>query len=175
MPKQSYKLEQVAIRMVKERPLASNEPIDSPEAVIPVMQKLLSDFEREVFAVVNLQTDLKPINMNIVSVGALNASLVHPREVIKSVVLSNAAAVMLVHNHPSGRLVPSKEDMSVTKQLMEILNLMQVELLDHVIIGTDDRYYSFREHCTLPAKEPRDWNTTEPVDLKRQKRPEPER
>ena len=65
MPKQSYKLEQVAIRMVKERPLASNEPIDSPEAVIPVMQKLLSDFDREVFAVVNLQTDLKPINMNI--------------------------------------------------------------------------------------------------------------
>ena len=90
MPKKNpYKLDQVAIRMVKERPLISDEPVNSPEKVVKLVHELLKDYDREVFAVINFQTNLQPINMNIVSVGALNASMVHPREMLKSIVLSN--------------------------------------------------------------------------------------
>ena len=88
MPKKNpYKLDQVAIRMVKERPLISDEPVNSPEKVVKLVHEFLKDYDREVFAVINFQTNLQPINMNIVSVGALNASMVHPREMLKSIVL----------------------------------------------------------------------------------------
>ena len=164
MPKKNpYKLDQVAIRMVKERPLISDEPVDSPEKVVKLVHELLRDYDREVFAVINFQTDLQPINMNIVSVGALNASLAHPREILKSVVLSNAAAVMMVHNHPSGRVRPSNEDRDVTARMAELLKLMEVSLLDHIILGSGEQYYSFHESDmrTLngepPVKKDRDW------------------
>ena len=73
-------LQQVGIRIVQEPPLMANEPVNSPEAAIRVMNEFLSQMDRELFCIVNLQSDLKPINMNIVSVGALNEALVHPRE-----------------------------------------------------------------------------------------------
>lgn len=108
------KLNQVAIRMIEQPPLLSKEPMDSPEAAIRVMQEFLSEMDRELFCIVNLQSDLKPINMNIVSVGALNQSLTHPREVFKSAILSNAAGILMIHNHPSGNLAPSKEDIYIS-------------------------------------------------------------
>ena len=83
--------------------------------------------------------------MNIVSVGALNASMVHPREMLKSIVLSNAAAVMMVHNHPSGQVQPSAEDISVTAKMSQLMKLMEVTLLDHIILGPGEQYYSFHE------------------------------
>ena len=175
MTKHPYKLDQVAIRMVKERPLLSEEPLSSPDAVVRVMNSLLKDYDREVFAVVNLQSDLKPINMNIVSVGTLNASMVHPREVLKSIVLSNAASVLLVHNHISGSLRPSQEDINVTGKLMEVLNMLDVKLLDHVIPGTGDRYYSFSERAVMPVMSDRKWRTEDEINLKAQKKPELER
>ena len=147
MPKKNtYKLDQVSIRMVKERPLISDEPVNSPEKAVELVHELLKDYDREVFAVVNFQTNLQPINLNIVSIGALNASLVHPREMLKSIVLSNAAAVMMVHNHPSGQLIPSPEDKTITARMSELLKLMEVNLVDHIILGPSDRYYSFHEH-----------------------------
>ena len=147
MPKKPYKLDQVAIRMVKERPLLSDVPVNTPETVVHLVHELLKDYDREVFAVVNFQTNMQPINMNIVSIGALNASLVHPREMLKSVVLSNSAAVMLIHNHPSGMVRPSDEDKAVTAKLFQLLNLMEVSLLDHIILGPEEQYYSFHENC----------------------------
>ncbi|MDY6342136.1 MAG: JAB domain-containing protein, partial [Lachnospiraceae bacterium] len=96
-----YKLDQVGIRMVKEPPLYSVEPVNSPQAAVRLMAETLKGYDREVLAVVNLRNDLKPINMNIVSIGTLNQSLAHPREILKSIVLSNAGSVMLFHNHPS--------------------------------------------------------------------------
>ena len=147
MPKKPYKLDTAAIRMVKERPLLSDEPVNSPDKVVHLLHELLKDYDREVFAVVNFQTNMQPINMNIVSVGALNASLVHPREMLKSVVLSNAASVMLIHNHPSGTVRPSEEDKTVTAKFSQLLNLMDVGLLDHIILGPEEQYYSFHENC----------------------------
>ena len=144
-----YKLEQVGIRMVKEPPLYSPEPVSSPEAAVRLMAETLKGYDREVLAVVNLRNDLCPINMNIVSIGTLNQSLAHPREIIKSVILSNAASVMLFHNHPTGNLMPSEEDIALTDRMAKICGLLGTPLVDHIIIGNDGRYYSFRENSIL--------------------------
>ena len=102
-----YKLNQVAIRLVDMPPLLSDTPMDGPEAAVKVMADMLKDYDREVVAIVNLQSDGRPINMNVVSMGALDQSVAHPREIFKSTILSNADSIMLVHNHPSGRYYPT--------------------------------------------------------------------
>jgi DNA repair protein RadC len=77
----------------------------------------------------------------MISQGNLNSSIIHPREVFKNAILSNANSIILVHNHPSGDINPSKEDIEVTKRLREVGNLLGIKVLDHVIIG--DTFYSF--------------------------------
>lgn len=138
--------------MVKEPPLYSDIPLNNPEAVVQVLSDTLSDYDREVFAVVNLRSDLCPINVNVVSIGALEYSLTHPREILKSMVLSNTSRVMLVHNHPSGNLNPSKEDIAMTDRMAKVCEILAIPLVDHVIVGGDKQYYSFHEKglITLP-------------------------
>ena len=143
-------LPQVAIRMVQERPLISNEKMDSPKAAIHVMSEFLSQMDRELVCVVNLQSDMKPINMNIVSMGALSESLVHPREMMKSAILSNAHSFMMIHNHPSGNLVPSKDDVLVTDRMHQVGELLGIQMVDHIITGRGNEYYSFHEKDTIP-------------------------
>ena len=92
-------LPQVSIRMVQEKPLLANEAMINPEAAIRVMHDFLKDMDRELVCVVNLQSDLKPINMNIVSIGALRESMIHPRELMKSAILSNANSIMMFMIH----------------------------------------------------------------------------
>lgn len=145
-----YKLDRVAIRMVKEPPLYSSEPLRSPEAAVKVIADMLRQYDREAFCIVNLRNDLSPINMNIVSTGTLNASLAHPREILKSAVLSNASATMLFHNHPSGNLTPSREDTEITDRMSKLFALADMPLLDHIIIGNGDQYYSFKENSVMP-------------------------
>lgn len=145
-----YKLDRVAIRMVKEPPLYSSEPLRSPEAAVKVIADMLRQYDREAFCIVNLRNDLSPINMNIVSTGTLNASLAHPREILKSAVLSNASATMLFHNHPSGNLTPSQEDIEITDRMSKLFNMAEMPLLDHIIIGNGDQYYSFKENSVMP-------------------------
>jgi len=145
-----YKLDRVAIRMVKEPPLYSSEPLRSPEAAVKVIADMLRQYDREAFCIVNLRNDLSPINMNIVSTGTLNASLAHPREILKSAVLSNASATMLFHNHPSGNLKPSQEDIEITDRMSKLFAMAEMPLLDHIIIGNGDQYYSFKENSVMP-------------------------
>ena len=107
-----YKLDRVAMRMVKEPPLYSAEPIRSPEDAVRVVSEMLRQYGREACCIVKFRYDLSPINMNIVSTGTLNASIAHPREILKSAVLSNASATMLFHNHPYGTLTPCNQNYS---------------------------------------------------------------
>ena len=130
--------------MVKEPPLLCSEPVNSPGRAVEVLYDLLHDMDRELLIVVNLKTDMTPINMNIASIGTVNASLSSPRELLKSAVLSNAAATMIFHNHPSGNVFPSKEDIRFTKTLKEIGDTFGVPIIDHIIVG-DNGYYSFYE------------------------------
>lgn len=164
-----YRLEQVGIRMVRERTLYSDMPISSPDAAIRVVADALLDYDREVFAIVNLQTDLRPINMNIISMGCLDGTLVHPREAVKSAVLSNAASVMIFHNHPSGRLQPSREDVATTDRMVQAFNLMGIPVLDHIIVGNDKSYYSFSEKSSLPIPKLSYTDQLDKLDLKKQK------
>lgn len=149
-PENRFKLKQVAIRMVEMPPLLSDIPFDGPEAVVKVMADMLKDYDREVVAIVNLKSDTRPINMNVVSMGALDQSIAHPREILKSTVLSNASAVMLVHNHPSGKCQPSTEDITLTARMKSIFDLMGIRFLDHIIVGSGKDYYSFHQHDVLP-------------------------
>lgn len=145
------KLDQVAIRMVRQPPLYSDIPITNPEAAIHVMHDFLAEMDRELFCIVNLQSDMKPINMNIVSVGALDQAITHPREILKSAILSNARSMILIHNHPSGSLTPSKWDIQTTGRMQQIGALIGIPLEDHIIVSKGDRYFSFREKEILPV------------------------
>lgn len=138
-------LKQVGIRLVEEPPLLSPEPMNNPEAAVRVLGKWLSEMDRELFCVVNLNTNLTPINMNVVSIGALNVAYVHPRETMKSAILSNSAYLMLVHNH-LGSLNPSKEDIEITDRIQSAASLMGIPVLDHIIVGRNQEFFSLREN-----------------------------
>ena len=135
--KKEFRLDKVAVRLVKEPPLYSDTSVNTPEAAV----KLLGDM---------LQVDLKPIAVSVVSMGTLNEALAHPREILKPIILANAGSVMLVHNHVSGSLKPSVEDVQLTDRMQKICNMLGTPVIDHVIIGRGDQFYSFQEKGVLP-------------------------
>ncbi|MCC2776130.1 YodL domain-containing protein [Blautia sp. DFI.4.84] len=139
--------------------------MNNPDAAIRVMNEFLSQMDRELFCIVNLQADLTPINMNIVSVGSLNEALINPREIFKSAILSNAHSMMLIHNHPSGNLTPSTSDIQTTARMQELGELMGISLVDHIITGRDGNYYSFRDKGEFPDSRIRFSTRVEDIDL----------
>lgn len=139
------KINQVSIRLVSERPLLSEEQLTSPEKVAMVVGDYIRDLDREALCVINFNSKLQPINFNLVSIGAVDTTIATPREILKSAILSNATNMMVLHNHPSNILEPSKEDVRTTSKLVEICNLVGIPLLDHIIVGTEKgRYFSLR-------------------------------
>lgn len=148
----------VNVRLVKEPSLYSPEPIHSPQDVLDVIAKELSQYDREVFAILNLKSNGQVINLNIASVGTLDAAMVSPREIFKASILSNAGAFIAVHNHPSGNLEPSQEDFATTKRLQECGDLLGVRMLDHIIVGGGTgRMMSFNEEGYLNPSSRHDW------------------
>ena len=85
------------------------------------------------------------MSQTTVSIGSLNASLVHPRELFRDAVRHSAASMILVHNHPSGDVTPSQEDIQLTRRLMKCGSLMGIEILDHVIVGRGHKFLSMKE------------------------------
>lgn len=152
MAQKKYKLDQVAIRMVREKPLYSTDPIDTPEKAVKLLADAVRDYDREVVCVINFNSAMQPINLNICSMGAIDRAIVCPREVLKSSILSNASSCMLLHTHPSGNPRPSEQDVYITDRMQEVYKLMDIKLLDHIIIGADS-YYSFTENRVMPDKE----------------------
>ncbi len=144
--KNEFKLDVISVRLVKEAPIFSEHKIASPEDAIDVIGNQLCEMDREVVCIINLKADGTPINCHFASIGALNEAIVHPRELFKASILSNAANMILVHCHPSGSLQPSKQDIKITDQLIDICGLMGIPLLDHVIVGGDNReFFSFKQ------------------------------
>lgn len=141
-------LDVVSVRLIPDKQLYTSFVAESPEAAIDAVREELKLYDREVFAVLNVDNRCHPINLNICSVGTLNESLVNPREVFKASILSNAAGVILLHNHPSGGISPSEEDIATTKRLGECGKLLGIEILDHIIVAarTGD-YISLRKEC----------------------------
>ena len=126
----THKIDVVSIRLVEEPPLYSSKELKNPCDVAELFQDFLKDCDREMFCILNLRTKNQVINVNVVGMGTLNSVLVHPREVFKSAILSNASSIILAHNHPSGDPEPSRHDIEVTKRLAEAGNLMGIEVLD---------------------------------------------
>jgi DNA repair protein RadC len=105
------------------------------------------DSDKEHLAVMLLNTKFLCVGWNMVSIGSLNESIAHPREVVRPAIVAAAYAIVLAHNHPSGDSTPSDADMRVTRRLKEVCELLQIKLLDHVIVGRapTDRRFRFRE------------------------------
>ena len=111
------------------------KPIRGPEDALPFLRKY-TKAKREHFVVLLLNARHELIGTEVVSVGSLNASIVHPREVFLPAVSASAASVILAHNHPSGDPEPSEEDLSITKRLVEVGELIGIGVLDHVIVAS---------------------------------------
>ena len=143
---EAFKLDVVRVKLVKEAPLYSELPLQNPYEAAATIGELLCEMDREVVCVVNLQSDLKPINVTFASIGALNQALVHPREMLKASILSNAASIMLIHSHPSGNLLPSKEDTMITDRMNSVCGMVGIQLVDHLIVGGENKeFFSFKE------------------------------
>lgn len=138
-------LEVVNIRLVKEPSLYSEKQLRCSDDVVELMGEELAEYDREVLCVLNMKTNGQVINMNIVSVGGIERTLIFPREIFKSSILANASSIILMHNHPSGTVKPSREDIEVTKRIQKCGELLGIELIDHIIIGGITREkFSFR-------------------------------
>ena len=144
-----YQLKEVTVRLrLKEgsSPLVSVNPIDSPAKAADLMMEFLSEMDREMVCVINLNNKLVPQSYNIVSIGAINASMAPLANIFKTAIMSNAASIMLAHNHPSGDPTPSREDNELTKRVLQAGRLMEIPLLDHIIVGSGRSvYYSYNE------------------------------
>ncbi|MBA2692543.1 MAG: DNA repair protein RadC [Rubrobacter sp.] len=117
--------------------------ISSPADVDGLLRGRIANQDRENFVAVLLNTKNEVIESPTISVGTLSSSLVHPREVFKPAIRASAASVVLSHNHPSGKVEPSREDKEVTKRLVEAAEIIGIEVLDHVIIG--EEHFSMKE------------------------------
>lgn len=103
-----------------------------------------ADFSEEYFSMFCLNTKGQLTGFHDISHGDLNSAPVHPREVFKRALLNNAAGIILVHNHPSGDSTPSNEDIDMTTRLVEAGDLLGIQIVDHIIIGTENNYYSMK-------------------------------
>ena len=135
----------VSIKMVKESSfLYQTRQVLSPKDAYEMIKEQLEGLDREQFIIACLNTKNEPTNITVVSVGSLNKAIVHPREVFKTAILSNAASIMAFHNHPSGETTPSQQDIQLTNRLYEAGELLGIKLLDHLIIG-DGTFTSLKE------------------------------
>ncbi|MBU3075692.1 RadC family protein [Clostridium estertheticum] len=139
----------VKIQMIKESSILYNHrKITSPSDAYNLFKEIFEGADREKLIVISLDTKNQPTTINVVSIGTLNTSLVHPREVFKSAILSNAASIILAHNHPSGDATPSGEDINITNRLRDAGKLLGIDLVDHIIIGFNS-FVSLKEKGNL--------------------------
>jgi len=135
-------------RRVAARPSESRDSVTDPESVALMFMEEMRNLNRENFKLLTLNCKGEVISRESVAVGDLTSAIVHPREVFNSAVRKSAKAVILVHNHPSGSTIPSKEDINITKRLKEAGDILGIEVLDHIIIG-DGQWLSFNQKNIL--------------------------
>lgn len=137
----------VRLHAVRERflPYGVEESLNTAEKVVRLVGRLLENADREYLLAIAVDTKGKPVGVEITAVGALNVAYVEARETFKHAVLSNSAGLILVHNHPSGEVIPSEADWKLTERMQKAGILLGIELVDHIIVGDHDRYVSLRE------------------------------
>ena len=137
--------------MARER--YTRQKLDSPELVYDLLASDMRQLHKESLRVILLDTRYQLLSVEEISLGSVNESLAHPREVFRPAIIASAYAIIIAHNHPSGDPNPSQPDHSLTRRLAQAAELLQIHLLDHVIIGApaDGRqaYFSFKEEGIL--------------------------
>lgn len=144
-----------------------NPIINSPEKASTYFHSVMNEiYDKEAFVVAFLNTKNRIIDHEVVSVGTINSSIVHPREVFRNAIINKANAVILCHNHPSGDLTPSTEDINITRRLKETGNLLGIKVLDHLIINgiNQNEVYSFKAKGVLEAVETYGINASQSVE-----------
>ena len=140
----------VTVKLIPTGCIGAGETIQTPSDAVRVMGEVITDSDRELVCVINLKSDGKPINCNLVSMGGINQSIAEPAMILKSAMLSNAASIILLHNHPSGDASPSMDDRAVTERMEKVCKLVGIRFLDHVIIGRESCYsFSTKETIKL--------------------------
>jgi DNA repair protein RadC len=139
-------IQRIKLCVVRENSNDEKLKVTDPEAIakLKLIKDELLNSDREKFICLHLDTKHQLISYEIVSVGSLSMAIVHPRELFKGAILSNASSVILCHNHPSGVPEPSREDIDLTRRLRDAGELLGVQVLDHLIFGHDN-YKSFKE------------------------------
>jgi DNA repair protein RadC len=146
-----YKFSTYEVRVQRCNESPGSLKVDTPiEALNYWREKIATcrshDPEREACVSIMLNTRMVALSHALVSVGTLNESIVHPRDVFRAAIAMNAWGVVVMHNHPSGDPTPSEADRRITQRLVEASNILQIRLVDHVIVGADERpHFSFRE------------------------------
>ena len=138
-----------SVQLVREKEEKCMEKqANSPKAVANIVNEVfnMDTQPSEIFVMLALDTKKKPVGCFLVSQGRLDATVVHPREVFQRALLVNADSIIVAHNHPSGDTRPSMGDIDVTQTLKEAGEIMNIELMDHIIVGENGKYYSFREN-----------------------------
>ena len=134
------------ICMVKENDIEYPDVnISVPQTVADLVTKYVGLPDREMFIVLAVNVRNKITGIHTVSVGSLDTSIVHPREVFKFAILANASSIIVAHNHPSGDTTPSSDDIELTKRLKQASEILAIDLLDHIVLGHDGQYLSFRD------------------------------
>jgi len=140
----------VRLEMIKERSeLFATNKITSPRDAASILADFLAGADRETLVVLCLDTKHKVNAINIVGIGSINSAIVHPREVFKPAILSNSAAIIVGHNHPSGDSSLSKEDAGIARRLSEAGAILGIEVLDSLAIGDDGSFSSSKEQGLL--------------------------
>lgn len=135
---------EISRRILSQGKWQSEKKITSPEDVANIFIPLFRDEVKEQFIVICLNSANRIIKHETISIGNLNSSIVHPREIFKSALEYNAASIILLHNHPSGNPEPSNEDIAITKKLVEAGKMMDIPVFDHIILA-GNTYTSFVE------------------------------
>ena len=146
-------LDMVKVRLVPDYKLKSDTAIDNADDAVKLLEEELSQLDREAVCILNLNAKGKPINASIVSLGDMTETYVHPREVFKCAVLSSAAGILILHNHPSDDVKPSVSDLSVTCQLIAAGRIIGIRVIDHIIVGPNAEHYSMAAHGLINGYE----------------------
>lgn len=151
------KIVDVVLKYIKTIVFEKNAVLDTKDAV-DIVQNYLGERDREHLSIICLNARCEPTHLQIVAIGDLCHSTVHPRELMKVAILSNAASIIITHNHPSGYVIPSVEDIEMTHLMKQVCHIMQINLWDHIIYSGENYYSILQEspifnHDLLPTDE----------------------
>jgi len=137
---------EISKRLIKEESLSQNNKpiIRRPKDIFLLLKEKIINFNKEYFIVASLDNRNKIISVDVISIGTLNSSLIHPRETFEIAIKNHAAGIIICHNHPSGELKPSEDDLIITQNLIKAGKLLGMELYDHIII-TKNQWFSLKE------------------------------